>query len=85
MSGIVFLLCMITSLMSGLLLWRAAHGPSRRLLTWSAVFFFGMAVNNAILFADIVVGPQLDLTLAANVVAVVSIFSLLYALIWEGT
>jgi hypothetical protein len=85
MPGIVFVLCMLTSLVSGLLLWRAAHGPSRRLLAWSAAFFFGMTVNNAILFADVLVGPQTDLTLPANMVALVSIFSLLYALIWEGT
>ena len=85
MPGIVFMLCMLTSLVSGILLRRAAQGASRQLLMWSAIFFFGMAVNNAILFADVLVGPELDLTLAANLVAAVSIFSLLYALIWEGT
>jgi hypothetical protein len=85
MSGAVFILCMLTSLVSAVLLWRAAHGPSRRLLYWSALFFFGMAVNNGILFLDVVVGPQTDLTMPANLVALVSIFALLYALIWEGT
>jgi hypothetical protein len=85
MPGVVFVLCMITSLVSGILLWRAARGPSRRLLTWSAVFFFGMAVNNAILFADVIVGPKTDLTMPANIVAVLSLFALLYALVWEAT
>ncbi|QDT55820.1 hypothetical protein Pan44_38680 [Caulifigura coniformis] len=85
MPGVVFLLCMLTSLASGTLLWRAAHGPSRRLLSWSAVFFFGMAVNNAILFGDVIVGPQTDLTMPANIVALISVFALLYALIWEAT
>lgn len=84
MPGVVFILCMLTSLVSGLLLWRAAEGPSRRLLMWSAMFFFGMAINNAILFADVIVGPQTDLTLPANAVALVSVIALLYALVWEG-
>ena len=85
MPGVVFILCMLTSLMSGVLLWRAAHGPSRRLLLWSALFFFGMAINNAILFADVIVGPETDLTLPANLVAAISVFALLYALIWEAS
>jgi hypothetical protein len=76
---------MLTSLVSGVLLWRAAQGASRRLLTWSAVFFFGMAINNAILFVDVLIGPQTDLTMPANLVALVSVFALLYALIWEAT
>jgi len=76
---------MLTSLASGVLLWRAARGASRRLLQWSALFFFGMTVNNAILFADVLVGPQTDLTMPANIVAISSVFALLYALIWEGT
>jgi hypothetical protein len=85
MSGVIFLLCMLTSFVSGVLLWRAAAGPSRRLLIWSAFFFFGMGFNNAILFADVMVGPQTDLTMPANLVAVVSVFALLYALVWEST
>jgi hypothetical protein len=85
MPGAVFILCMLTSLVSGILLWRAAHGPSRRLLFWSALFFFGMVINNAILFADVVVGPQTDLTMPANLIALVSVFALLYALIWEAS
>jgi hypothetical protein len=85
MPGLVFVLCMITSLISGLLLWRAARGPTHRLLRWCAVFFFGMAVNNAILFFDVVVVRHIDLSLSANVVAFISVFALLYALIWEAT
>jgi hypothetical protein len=85
MREVVFILCMLTSLVSGLLLYRAAEGPSRRLLLWSAVFFFGMAINNGILFADVIVGPQTDLTLPANLVAAISVFALLYALVWEAS
>jgi hypothetical protein len=49
------------------------------------MFFFGMTINNAILFADVMVGPQTDLTMPANLVAVVSVFALLYALVWEAS
>jgi hypothetical protein len=85
MPGLAFILCMVTSVVSALLLWRAARGPTRRLLLWSAAFFIGMAVNNLLLFIDVVTGPQVDWLTPANIVMALSLAGLIYALIWEST
>jgi hypothetical protein len=85
MPGLAFLLCMITSLLSAVLLWRAARGPTRRLLLWSAAFFVGMAINNLLLFVDVITGPNVNWMTPANVVAAVSVIGLIYALVWEAT
>lgn len=85
MSGIVFILCTITSLASAVLLARAARGPGGRLLFWSAISFTGMALNNILLYVDTVIAPQSDWSLYPNLVALASVAVLLYALIWDAT
>jgi hypothetical protein len=85
MSGIVYILCTITSLASAILLARAARGPGGRLLFWSAIAFVGMAINNVFLYADMLAGPEVDWSLYPNLVALASVAVLLYALIWDAT
>lgn len=80
-----YILCAITSIVSAMLLFRAARGPSGRLLLWGGVFFVGMALNNVLQFVDAAIGPKVDWSLAPNLVAVISVCILLYALIWETT
>lgn len=86
MSGVVFILCTITSLASAGLLARAAWRPGARLMLWSTIAFLGMALNNALLYVDqVVTGPEWDLSLYPNLVALASIGVLVYALVWEAT
>lgn len=86
MSSVVFILCTITSLASAVLLARGVSQPGGRLMFWSAVAFVGMALNNVLLYVDLVVtGPQMDLSLYPNLAALASIVVLVYALIWEAT
>lgn len=85
MPGVVYILCLLASLASALLLARAAKGPAGRLLFWGAIFFLGMALNNILLWVDVFVGPTVDWSLAPNIVALVSVGILIYALIWEAT
>lgn len=85
MSEITYILCLITSIISAVLLARGARGPSGRLMFWGAIFFVGMALNNALMFADAVAVPTTDWSVAPNLVALASIAVLLYALIWEST
>lgn len=84
MPGLVYILCGIASLASAGLLIRAAKGPARRLLLWNAVFFVGLALNNAALYADSR-RADVDWTLIPNLIALVSVMLLVYALIWETT
>jgi hypothetical protein len=85
MSEITYILCLITSIISAVLLALRARGPSGQLMFWGAIFFVGMALNNALMFADAVAVPATDWSVVPNLVALASIAVLLYALIWEST
>lgn len=84
MPGLVYILCAVTSVASAYLLWRAARGSASRLLMWSSLCFFGMAVNNIILFIS-AQSPHINLEVAANAAALASIVVLLVGLIWDAT
>lgn len=85
MPGIVYLLCAATSLTSGFLLWRAARGEGARLLFWSSLCFFGMALNNVLLYVDFHVFPDVNMYLAPQIAQLASLIVLCYGLIWEAT
>jgi hypothetical protein len=85
MPGFVYILCTITSLASSLLLFRAMGRNASRLLFWSALCFLGMAINNLMLYVDLMVGPSMDLSLMEDGVSVVSSLLLAYGLIWDAT
>lgn len=81
----VYLLCMATSLFCALLLFRSYRASRSRLLLWSTVCFFGLAINNALLVVDLVILPtSVDLSVARAVVAFVALSSLLGGLVWEA-
>jgi hypothetical protein len=85
MAEAVYLLCMLTSLSCALLLLRSYRASKSRLLFWSTVCFFGLAVNNALLVVDLIVFPtSIDLGIARAAVAFVSFASLLGGLVWEA-
>ena len=84
MQGLVYILCTITSVASAFFLARASRGASGRLMFWSAICFAGMAVNNLLLYIDVAVGPKYDWSLAPNIVALISVAVLIYALVWEA-
>jgi hypothetical protein len=81
--SIVYVMCFLTSgLCTGLLL-NAYYRHRQPLLFWSAVCFGLLAVNNLLVFIDIVLLPHMDLLplrMAANFAAV---GVLLYGFIWE--
>lgn len=85
MAEAIYLLCALTSTACAVLLFRSWRLARERLLVWSAVCFVALAVNNAILFADLVVFPQTDLLLLRNLAAFVGMSSLLAGLIVETT
>jgi hypothetical protein len=86
MPGIVYLLSAGTSLACGVLLWRAwRYSPTVRLLLWSALCFFGLAIDNILLYADLIVFPQVEMYNAPSIAGLVSVTLLLFGLIWDGT
>lgn len=87
MAEVVYLLCMITSLACALLLARRYQRYQRyhtRLLLWSSLCFFGLMLENMALFVDLVLVPEVDLSLARNLVGLTAVVLLLIGLIWEA-
>lgn len=84
MAEIIYLLCGLTSLLCAVLLLRGYLHTKMRLLLWSALCFFGLTVNNILLFLDKVTLPNVDLSLARSISALVALLLLLYGLIWDS-
>lgn len=57
----VYALCAATSVLCAVLLSRAYRRTRTQLLLWSTLCFALLAVNNILLFVDIVVLPDIDL------------------------
>lgn len=81
----VYLLCAATSLASAILLLRGYLRQRTRLLLWSSVCFVLLALNNALLFIDLIIVPSdLDLSVWRSVTALAGVTVLLFGLIWES-
>ena len=84
MATMVYVLCLFTSALCAGLLFREYRRTTLRLLLWSSLSFVGWALNNALVFTDLVVLPQLDLSMLRTAVSLVAISLLLYGLIWDA-
>jgi Family of unknown function (DUF5985) len=80
---IIYLLCVVTSLLCAWLLWRAYRRGGTRLLIWSALCFALLAINNLVLAADVLLLPDIDLSLLQLLTSLSAVCVLLYAFIWE--
>ena len=83
MAETVYILSGITSLACALLLLRGFLHSQSRLLLWSSLCFFGLTLNNLLLFFDVVIVPELDLSIWRNLAALLGLALLLYGLIWD--
>lgn len=84
MAEVVYLLCALTSMGCAALLVRSYRTTRTSLLLWSSICFVGMAVNNALLFVDLVVVPTVDLSLLRALTGLLSVSALLVGLVWSG-
>lgn len=83
MAETVYLLCAATSIVCAVLLLRGYLASRTALLLWSSLCFVGLALNNALLFIDLVIVPGVDLRHVRNVVALASLMILIYGLLWD--
>jgi hypothetical protein len=83
MAAVIYILCAATSLACAVLLLRAYAKSRVRLLFWSGLCFTGLALNNALLFIDLIVLPQRDLLLLRSIPALIGLLLLIYGLIWD--
>jgi hypothetical protein len=80
--GIVYALCALTSVACAFLLLRAYRRRRTRLLVWSSAAFVGLALNNLLLFVDLVLtSDTVDLALPRAGCALASVMVLLYGLV----
>jgi len=79
----VYLLCALMSAGCAVALLRTYITRRTRLLLWSSLGFIGLAVNNAILFVDLVVLPTVDLSFARAAVGAAATMVLVIGLIWD--
>ena len=83
MMVVTHVLCAMTSLACAVLLFRAHRSSGTRLLLWSAVCFLGLAINNALIFVDLRVLPEADLSSWRSLPALAGVVALIYGMIWE--
>ena len=81
---IIYLLCVLTSLLCAWLLGRAWLRTRSRLLVWSAACFALLAINNLVLAADLLLLPDVDLRLLEILTSLSAVCVLLYAFIWDA-
>jgi hypothetical protein len=79
----IYLLCAATSLLAAVLLMRQYAVSRTRLLLWSSIAFIGLAINNALVYIDLVLAPQINLAVLRTLAGALAISLLLFGLIWE--
>ncbi len=83
MEGIVYLLCAATAVSCSVLLFRGFRRSGTRLLLWCALFFLSLALENVILFIDLVIVPNTDLFAIRTSIALIGVTFFLVGLIWD--
>lgn len=79
----VYVLCLFTSLLCALLLYKSYLEGRSKLLLYCALCFLGLAFNNLILFLDLNVILEVDLSPYRNFVGVVAVTCMIWGLIAE--
>lgn len=84
MAEATYALCALTSCVCAFLLLRGYRQTSVRLLLWTGLCFVGLTANNVLLFVDLIVVPNVDLSLWRNVTALAALSVLLIGLVTEA-
>ncbi|WP_271143577.1 DUF5985 family protein [Brevundimonas sp. NIBR10] len=81
--GVIYSLCLAASSACAVLLIRSYLRSRQPLLLWSAGCFCLLALNNTAVVLDMIVLPDLDLTLARQLTALSAVGVLIYGFVWE--
>ncbi len=80
---LVYLLCLVTCILCGVLLARAHWRTRTRLLLWCALCFFFLAVNNTLVVIDILAPPDDSLLPFRLLASLAAVSVLIYGFLWE--
>ena len=84
MPGLVYMLCAATCLLCAVLLLRGYGKNGVRLLLWSGLCFLGLMVENIMLYFDVVLVSEVDLSLWRKIPGLAALVILLFGLIWDS-
>ena len=85
MTGLlVYALCVITSTVCAVLLLRGYMRSRVSLLLWSGLCFIGLALNNMLLFIDVQMVPDIDLSAWRTLPALAGVLLLIYGMVEES-
>jgi hypothetical protein len=79
----IYLLCFFSSSLCTYLLARSFSRTRERLLLWSGICFVLLSLNNLLVFIDIILLPEIDLTAARSLTSLAAVCTLLYGFVWE--
>ena len=82
-AAVVYILALATSTGCAVLLVRSYMRHRTRLLLWSAACFLFLALNNLAVVLDILVLPDVDLTIPRILASLIGVSLLLCGFIWE--
>ena len=83
MAEAIYLLCALTSSFAAALLLRYYVSRRTPLLLWSCIGFLGLAVNNVLVYVDLVLFSEVDLSLPRTLAGAVGMVAMLYGFIRE--
>lgn len=83
MATVVYALCGLTSITCAVLLLRGYAASQARLLLWGGLCFVGLAINNVLLFVDLSLVPEVDLSVWRSLPTLAGLMLLIYGLVWE--
>jgi len=83
-ADVVYILCFLTSLACMVLLFRGYRRSGAPLLLWSAWCFVFLALNNMLLYVDLVILPDIDLRPLRVATALAAVLILLFGFIWNA-
>ena len=83
MAASVFILSGLISMACAALLLRSFARTRSGLLLWAGLCFVGLTLNNLILFVDVVVAEDVDLSTWRTVPALAGMLTLVFGLVWE--
>lgn len=82
MPALVYTLCFLTSVLCAVLLLISYARNRTRLLLWSAVSFFFLAVNNFFVLSDTLLFPDVSLLAFRHIAALAAVCTMIYGFIW---
>lgn len=85
MAEAVYILCALTSILCAVLLFRGYRANRTRLLFWASLCFLFLAINNVVLYFDLVILPvQFDLFWYRSSAALIGMLVLVFGLTWDS-